>query len=342
MWEGSTCKVCRSLRTGEMHDVDMFNMHCQACHIAHNLWVCMVCGHIGCGRYSSEHAKGHYASTHHTFSLELATGRIWDYESDLYAHRVLRGADGRPSNIPHPHDFGEELQVGLPSVLGRKGLELDGADDVKGFNKEGLTAGEVERRKMRSVAREYDLLVALQLEEQQRYFEEQMAKMIAEVAEQRANEEAFTEEERAEVAVMKESIGDLERRLEELMGQLREEQESVRVVMARNQELSRRQQGCKQQVAEARSEAKRLKGQCDSQVAELEQQVSDLSFYLKAQSQVETGSKKELQGGQVVMQGQGQAQAAGEEKGKAHGSGSGVRGRLQRKLAEKAQKRMSR
>ena len=51
-----------------------------------NIWVCLVCGHIGCGRYSFKHAENHYQDSLHVFSMELATGRIWHYEEDTFVH----------------------------------------------------------------------------------------------------------------------------------------------------------------------------------------------------------------------------------------------------------------
>ncbi|CAN0219925.1 unnamed protein product, partial [Hapterophycus canaliculatus] len=55
-WKGSTCRVCRYL-----------NICCETCRIAHNLWICMVCGHIGCGRYTKEHAKEHFCLSGHSY-----------------------------------------------------------------------------------------------------------------------------------------------------------------------------------------------------------------------------------------------------------------------------------
>ena len=46
----------------------------------------MICGYAGCGRYSSQHAKKHHDESLHPFSLELASGRIWDYDSDTFVH----------------------------------------------------------------------------------------------------------------------------------------------------------------------------------------------------------------------------------------------------------------
>ncbi|CAN0454405.1 unnamed protein product, partial [Discosporangium mesarthrocarpum] len=40
---------------------------CETCGVGHNLWVCMVCGHVGCGRYIKEHAKHHFRLSQHSF-----------------------------------------------------------------------------------------------------------------------------------------------------------------------------------------------------------------------------------------------------------------------------------
>lgn len=42
--------------------------------IPENLWICLLCAHVGCGRYTKEHAKQHFHQTGHILSLELATG----------------------------------------------------------------------------------------------------------------------------------------------------------------------------------------------------------------------------------------------------------------------------
>lgn len=52
----------------------------------HNVWICMTCARGGCGRYTFQHAKDHFHRTNHPFSLELATGRIWDYVNDSFIH----------------------------------------------------------------------------------------------------------------------------------------------------------------------------------------------------------------------------------------------------------------
>ncbi|KEP60873.1 UNVERIFIED_CONTAM: Zn-finger in ubiquitin-hydrolases domain-containing protein [Hammondia hammondi] len=62
---------------------------CGSCSEEKDLWLCLVCGHCGCGRYRSGHAKAHSAGTRHRFCLHLASGRIWDYRGDVFVHRLL-------------------------------------------------------------------------------------------------------------------------------------------------------------------------------------------------------------------------------------------------------------
>lgn len=62
-----------------------------------NLWICIICGHIGCSRYQHGHAISHFKTTQHLYSMEL-TGehRVWDYASDNYVHRLMQNkADGK-------------------------------------------------------------------------------------------------------------------------------------------------------------------------------------------------------------------------------------------------------
>mmetsp|Transcript_8453 Transcript_8453/g.26349 ORF Transcript_8453/g.26349 Transcript_8453/m.26349 type:complete len:564 (+) Transcript_8453:122-1813(+) len=61
---------------------------CTSCGDSDALWCCLVCGHIGCGRYSNEHAKTHFNLSGHSLSIEVATRRIWDYAQDAYVHRL--------------------------------------------------------------------------------------------------------------------------------------------------------------------------------------------------------------------------------------------------------------
>ena len=60
---------------------------CHECGMSTTLWVCLTCGVVGCGRYTRKHAAQHYTLEGHPYSLELATGRIWDYDNGSFVHR---------------------------------------------------------------------------------------------------------------------------------------------------------------------------------------------------------------------------------------------------------------
>ncbi|CBZ56207.1 Zn-finger in ubiquitin-hydrolases and other protein, related [Neospora caninum Liverpool] len=62
---------------------------CGRCPEENDLWLCLICGHCGCGRYRLGHAKAHSAATRHRFCLHLPSGRIWDYRGDVFVHRLL-------------------------------------------------------------------------------------------------------------------------------------------------------------------------------------------------------------------------------------------------------------
>ena len=55
-----------------------------------NLWICLICGNIGCGRYDSKHAYAHYEATSHCYAMDIATQHVWDYAGDGYVHRLIQ------------------------------------------------------------------------------------------------------------------------------------------------------------------------------------------------------------------------------------------------------------
>ena len=49
-WPDSTCRVCQALRSSSSSSSTAGHLECERCSVAHNLWVCVICGHVGCGR----------------------------------------------------------------------------------------------------------------------------------------------------------------------------------------------------------------------------------------------------------------------------------------------------
>ncbi|KAJ2511250.1 hypothetical protein H4217_007477 [Coemansia sp. RSA 1939] len=68
---------------------------CHVCGLTSDLWICLICGTVGCGRYANAHAKEHFEHTQHPYSLELESQRVWDYVGDGYVHRILQNMADR-------------------------------------------------------------------------------------------------------------------------------------------------------------------------------------------------------------------------------------------------------
>ncbi|CCG83512.1 RING finger protein [Taphrina deformans PYCC 5710] len=104
----ATCPICRFsvARDG----LTSTNMRCsiEHCISDRNLWMCLLCGTTNCGRYESQHAIKHHESTRHAFAMDLESGRIWDYSSDAYVHRLLQDKLG----VPHPHESSKQNALG--------------------------------------------------------------------------------------------------------------------------------------------------------------------------------------------------------------------------------------
>uniref|UniRef100_A0A1A9WCD7 RING-type domain-containing protein n=1 Tax=Glossina brevipalpis TaxID=37001 RepID=A0A1A9WCD7_9MUSC len=91
-WGDSTCPVCRHVQTPDL----MENSVCMECEGTDSLWICLICGHVGCGRYQGGHAAAHYRATNHTFAMQLGTSSVWDYAGDNFVHRLFQNkTDGK-------------------------------------------------------------------------------------------------------------------------------------------------------------------------------------------------------------------------------------------------------
>jgi BRCA1-associated protein len=119
---------------------------CGVCHSELNLWICLICGSIGCGRYDEAHAFAHYKETSHAFAMDLSSQRVWDYVSDSYVHRIIQSkTDGKLVELP--------------------------AADNSALDPPDWTDA-VPREKLENMSVEYTHLLTSQLESQRAYFEE--------------------------------------------------------------------------------------------------------------------------------------------------------------------------
>ena len=99
----SGCAVCFSISNEQ-------KVSCADCGSVDDLWICLLCGNVGCGRYRGGHAHDHFEAERHVFALNSESHHIWDYQDDRYVHRTIRCAQGIVAieEIEPGHDAGEE------------------------------------------------------------------------------------------------------------------------------------------------------------------------------------------------------------------------------------------
>eukprot|EP00802_Teleaulax_amphioxeia_P007029 Tamp_07035.p1 GENE.Tamp_07035~~Tamp_07035.p1 ORF type:complete len:504 (+),score=106.82 Tamp_07035:818-2329(+) len=271
-WPDSSCPVCRYTQLPEAQQTG----GCMHCGEPEDLWMCLVCGFMGCGRYRSQHALQHYHDSGHSFSIELGTQRVWDYTGDNYVHRLVANKmDGKLVELPEG---------------GHKG-QRKGEEDAK--LEEALVGS-----KLDSVLQEYNEMLTRTLDDQRRFFEDRMA--------------AMQEHWEAEIKLLRGELADKDHQLLEHARKAKErktEEKKVAMLSERlkkaweeaefhkqcNVSLTENQQALNAKLAEA---AKK-----DDEIRDLQDQVRDLMFFLEAQKSVEASDDSEdIRNGQIVMQ----------------------------------------
>jgi BRCA1-associated protein len=162
---GPLCPVCRY-----NHDTLAYHSSaCAECGRTTDLWVCLVCGTIGCGRYHAQHSRKHYLETLHAYAIEVQTQQVWDYVGDGYVHRLLY------------HKGGEDAEDGTGSARGKL---VEVADPHTNSDQRPRTAplsDEVEEemmhRKLESWAQQYTVLLSSGLEDQRQHFEARLQEL---------------------------------------------------------------------------------------------------------------------------------------------------------------------
>ncbi|KAJ8293984.1 RING finger protein ETP1 [Rhodotorula toruloides] len=185
-WGDSRCPVCRSTNARQRRNTvtatEAADSKCAVCQSPSNLWICVICGNVGCGRYQGGHAHSHFTDTGHSFSLEVETGRIWSYLDDEYVHRLIRL---RPS-AASPGDRIIELPSISSSSAARSAPPPSEGDTEDLSAKIGSSyasqAGGPDRDaedaqdKLEALALEYGNLMSSQLASQREWFEEEVAR----------------------------------------------------------------------------------------------------------------------------------------------------------------------
>lgn len=202
-WGASRCPVCRYTSGG---GVAQAAARCVTCGASDDLWVCLLCAAVGCGRYSAAHAHAHYQVSGHRYSLELDTQRVWDYIDDRYVHRLLRTKDdgGLVELSPDAQSAAKRADYpGETSASAAAAAQAKAEADADASATHAVlmaAAGRYEgggggadsaaaEKKLESVGLEFSYLLSSQLEKQRRYYEAALRAKLrrSQEAEQRAH-----------------------------------------------------------------------------------------------------------------------------------------------------------
>ncbi|XP_018562105.1 BRCA1-associated protein isoform X2 [Anoplophora glabripennis] len=274
-WGDSTCPVCRCVQSPEQAETS----ECEQCGTSapspDALWICLICGHVGCGRYQGGHAASHYRESGHCYALQLGSHRVWDYKGDNFVHRLLQNkADGKlvPSEGP-------------PS-------ESEGAQE-----------------KVDSVQLEFTYLLTSQLEEQRMYFEDKLALLESQLSDEtkhlREDVAAISEENkvlRKKLSAVSKEKQAVERKLQQQGSKLAATLNDLNEERQLGKALRNNQQQWQAKITNLEEKFNELKRNKEKEVSELKEQVRDLMFFIDAQRVIEKSDDKEdIAGGTVTI-----------------------------------------
>ncbi|XP_063989228.1 BRCA1-associated protein [Diachasmimorpha longicaudata] len=274
-WGDISCPVCRYAQTPE----PVADSHCMECAAGTSneaLWICLICGHIGCSRYHQGHAFEHYRDTHHCYAMQLGNNRVWDYVGDNFVHRLLQDKDGK--------------------------MVEGGQEPTKG---EGAAVDE----KVDAVQLEFTYLLTSQLETQRQYFEDRLNRIeqrsSSEIGELREKLNSISDEnshiKEKIIALTKEKLS-LEKRLQTSTTKLNQSQSELSEERELRQALQLNQTSWQTKHKQLQDELKESKNTRDKEIQDLKEQIRDLMFFLEAQKQIENlTDKDDIAGGTIIV-----------------------------------------
>lgn len=298
-WQGNGCPVCRY--TQEEHLTKSYSSSeedaCRVCGLTENLWMCLICGHLGCGRYDDQHAFAHFEQTAHAFAMDVKTQAIWDYVNDEWVHRLIQNkADGKLE-------------------------EMTSASGVQGLDKDKETR--LYKDQLEDMSFEYASLLKSQLDSQRCYFEEQVDGALdkaaqATAAADQATAASLKANERLEAmqashqVLLNETLPDLEK------GKERAERRAEKFEqMARRLEKDWKEKDVmSDSLMERVNHLEKQLQETTMKTSDLEEQNRDLSFYISGMEKLK-GQGEDVQEGKLEV---GEAPAKGKKKkGKSKG-----------------------
>ncbi|XP_012250840.2 BRCA1-associated protein isoform X2 [Athalia rosae] len=272
-WGDTSCPVCRHAQTPE----PLADSHCMECGASSDaLWICLICGYIGCSRYHQGHAFEHYRDTHHCYAMQLGNNRVWDYVGDNFVHRLLQDKDGKM---------------------------------VEG-SREGAKSGEAAvDEKVDAVQLEFTYLLTSQLESQRQYFEEKLGRLeqrtVSENTELRQKLGQISEEN----SKFKAELNDLIREKHSLEKRLQHSSAKLNQTVSELSEERQLSAALQTNLASWQAKHKQLqqefgeyKGATESEMTDLREQLRDVMFFLEAQKEIEnSANREEIAAGRIII-----------------------------------------
>ncbi|KAI7901280.1 uncharacterized protein BX663DRAFT_515494 [Cokeromyces recurvatus] len=246
---------------------------CALCHSKESLWICLICGNIGCGRYMNAHAYEHYRQTNHLYALEIDTQRVWDYAGDNYVQRLIQNAvDGKLVELPSAADYDSNENVAI-------------------------------QEKLEAISIEYNYLLSSQLDSQRIYYENQIDEVSSQLSVLASQSKALLEKfdkiqnenKSLEISIEQKDklFRDLIRTKLDSDSDLhiwKERFENAKDVWSEEKELTN-------SLSEINSLLLKSIEDREKAIDELSDQIRDLNFFLEAREKVQ--GHPELEGGSV-------------------------------------------
>ena len=299
------------------------SLMCHDCGMTSTLWVCLTCGYIGCGRYTRKHAAQHYNDERHPYSLELATGRIWDYDSGTFAHRkdlmecpVLsmkwgntdspirrQGSDYSSSSL-----VASSMIDRMDSYQGHSSMsqfenhvrwkeesageyKYDSNDEAavscnRQHSSPFASKSSTPPKKSIMISLEYEALLQSALEDQSQHFEGEISRLRAELAASRLQDTQISDRESREIDALRKDCERLNSEVDTLSSVLLDLQTEEAKHRATSQKLLREQTISKDLLEKMRFDTTKELESSDEIYEDLQLQISDLTANIRMMEQI--------------------------------------------------------
>ncbi|CDS00249.1 hypothetical protein [Sporisorium scitamineum] len=302
---------------------------------------------IGCGRYKQGHAHRHFSETGHLYSLELETQRVWDYAGDGYVHRLIQNkADGKlvelPSassvsatpdrnrTLPASASYASAMSTsgtkhsGPPAFFGRAdearrqqhthGHEQSQSEAQEGRAMRSAGSSRSADEKLEAIGMEYSYLLTSQLESQRHFYQDKLDQLQSQLTSLTGELSTLTHKAK-QIDELSARTTELER-TNELLKKEKEKSDKKAgkaIELARTLERDlHSERSMNKGLMERLKKTKESEEGLKSQVTDLQEQVSDLMFFVQARDKLDQEGGQ-AQGGDVELR----AKPSSARKGKA-------------------------